>query len=160
MYRILYVCTGNTCRSPIAEGILKKFLSDQGIVDVEVSSAGTGTLDGYPATMHAVMAAKEKGVDISDHHSTRMSAHLAEESDLIFALANSHFDYLQRYRQASSKVYLLKTFPEQGPVDNKHSVKDPIGQDFEEYQRVADELEWEIKRVLPEIINRIKGAKK
>lgn len=160
MFRILFVCTGNTCRSPMAEGLLKKMLAARGIDSVEVSSAGTGTLDGYPATSHAVAAAARKGADIKEHHSTRMSRKLAEQTDLIFALADNHFEYLKRYPAAREKVFMLKAFPHEDHADYLHSVKDPIGAEFEEYQRVVDELERELKRSLPHIIEMIEAKAK
>jgi protein-tyrosine phosphatase len=141
----------------MAEGLLKKMLAAKGIDNVEVSSAGTGTLDGYPATSHAVAAAAKKGADIRDHHSTRMSRELAEEADLIFALAANHFEYLKRFPAAHGKVFMLKAFPHEGHADYLHSVKDPIGAEFEEYQRVVEELERELKRTLPSVLEMIEA---
>jgi protein-tyrosine phosphatase len=143
----------------MAAVLLGKYLADCNISDIEVSSAGTGTLDGYPATASAVRAVKERGVEIASHHSTRMSARLAEEADLILALADDHYDILQRYPAARDKVYMLKAFPEPGHADYLHSVEDPIGADYQEYLRVAAELQREIERVMPEILQRVEAAR-
>lgn len=159
MYRILIVCTGNTCRSPMAQGLLQKMLVESGLEDVDVSSAGIGTLDGYPATSFAVKAAAEKQVDISHHHSTRLTTKLVEQADLILVMADEHHDYLSQMEASRGKLYMFKGFPEEGHADFLHSVKDPVGGSLEEYRRTIDELERELKRMLPEIKSRIEATK-
>lgn len=139
----------------MAEGILKKLLTDAGYEEVEVSSAGTGTLNGYPATPNAVEMARRNGVDISDHHSTRITAQLFEDSNLVFALAESHYQRLQDFPGAENKLFMMRAFPDGNHADPDHSVVDPLGGTLEEYQQTFKEIETEIRRALPEIIRRI-----
>jgi protein-tyrosine-phosphatase len=87
-----------------------------------------------------------------------MTEKLAAEADLIFALADDHYEFLRKYRTARDKVFMLKAFPDTGHADYLHSVQDPIGADYQEYRRVAAELERELKRALPEILKRIEAA--
>ncbi len=161
MYKILYVCTGNTCRSPMAEGIMKKLLADHGIDTVDVSSAGIGTLDGYPATHNAVEVSAKHGIDISQHHSTRMNERLFKESDLVFALAAEHHKQLEKMVNSDRKLYMLKAFPQTDLSDAEHSVDDPIGGSMEEYLVTFKEIYSAIEGTLPEVIRLIEeGSKK
>jgi protein-tyrosine phosphatase len=144
----------------MAEGLLRKMLSDEGIEDVDVVSAGIGTLDGYPATAFAVAAAEEKGIDISGHHSTKMTRQLAQEVDLILAMADEHYEFITELGVEYDKLFMLKAFPEPNRADFLHSVKDPIGGTMEEYRRTINELERELRRILPAIKDRIGAAGK
>jgi len=155
MYKIVYVCTGNTCRSPMAEGILKKKLADADHKDVRVLSAGIGTLDGYPATPTGVNTAQKHGIDISEHHSRRLTGKLFSEVDLVFALADNHYEFMRNFPGADKKLFMVKGFPLQELVDKEHSVDDPLGGTPEEYEATFLEIEQEIERSLPEILRRI-----
>jgi protein-tyrosine-phosphatase len=155
MYKIVYVCTGNTCRSPMAEGILKKRLADAGYKDVHVLSAGIGTLDGYPATPTGVNTAQKHGIDISEHHSRRLTGKLFKEVDLVFALADNHYEFMRNFPDADKKLFMVKGFPRQELADKEHSVDDPLGGTLEEYEATFQEIEREIVRSLPDILRRI-----
>lgn len=139
----------------MAEGILRKLLADKGYTDVEVASAGVGTLDGYPATPNAVEVSSRRGIDISHHHSTRITAKLFQEYDLVFAMADNHYERLSEFPGAEERLYLVKSFPEKNQADAAHSVDDPLGGTLEEYIDTFEEIEREITRALPDIIRRI-----
>ena len=79
-FNILIVCTGNTCRSPMAEGILKHLLKSKGIEHIDVSSAGTAGLEGYPPSENAVEATRVWDIDISGHRSRPLNRRLIESA--------------------------------------------------------------------------------
>ncbi|MBN1863549.1 MAG: hypothetical protein JW808_01475, partial [Victivallales bacterium] len=86
---VLFVCSGNTCRSPMAEGYLRHLLEKGGRGDITVSSAGTSTADGMPPSRHSVEALKEHGIDISGHRSTGLTVELLKRSDMVVAMTTS-----------------------------------------------------------------------
>ena len=151
----MFVCTGNTCRSPMAYGILKSMIKAENIEGVEVVSAGTGTLDGYPATAYSVQATKKDGIDISDHYSQSLTSELVERADLILVLALEHHVYItSKYPESSGKTFMLKAFPDRDPSPEL-SVDDPIGADFEKYLSTYNEIKNELLRAWPAIKQRI-----
>jgi protein-tyrosine-phosphatase len=151
IFRVMFVCTGNTCRSPMAEGILRQMAENDGLEYMDVTSAGMSTYDGYPATSFAVRVAHNAGIDISSIHSTQLVNELMEEADLIIALAKNHYDQmLSMYPDSAHKVFLLKAFPEHG-ADPSQSVADPIGLDLEFYEKTFGEIKAELERIWPHI---------
>jgi protein-tyrosine-phosphatase len=155
MFSIVYVCTGNTCRSPMAEGILRKLLEESGVDNVDVSSAGIGTLDGYPATHHAVEISARNQIDIAGHHSTRMTEQVFRQADLVFALSHNHYDFLKDLPGSSAKLFMVKAFPMDNNANPANSIDDPVGGSLEEYKVTFEEIQKEIKRALPDIVRRI-----
>ncbi|MBM3892162.1 MAG: low molecular weight protein arginine phosphatase, partial [Verrucomicrobia bacterium] len=131
MKTILFVCTGNVCRSPMAEGWARHLLA--GRDDIRVMSAGLGTADGQPPSDYAVDAMRQLGVDISGHRSQRLTPELADEADFIFGLAQSHVDsVIMNCPEAADRVYLLREFDESAPPSQR-DILDPIGQPLENY---------------------------
>jgi protein-tyrosine-phosphatase len=152
-FKILFVCTGNTCRSPMAEGILKKLLAEKGIKNIKVSSAGTQALDGYPAVPFTLEATKVWDIDLEEHSSKKLTVNLLRESDLILVMSPEHLQQIEKMDRGSlDKTYLLKAFPHKDDNDNL-AVKDPIGGSLEEYNQCFLELDEEIRRILPEVIS-------
>lgn len=162
--KVLFVCTGNTCRSPMAEAILKKMLEDKGVGNLEVTSAGTHGLPNAPASLFAMQVAGERGVDLPGHRSRRLTPEMIKEADLVLAMSPEHLDYIKRIEgTAGHKTFLLKVFPQASPASNKGpdggvlSIEDPIGGRPEDYERSFREIEKEIKRIFPKILDIARG---
>jgi protein-tyrosine phosphatase len=109
MTSILVVCTGNICRSPIAEGLLRNALQRRfGDAAPEVSSAGTSGLEGSNAMPESVQAVYELGVDISGHRGRRLTAGMADRSDLLLCMASNHSDVLTFEFDLGPRAFTLK----------------------------------------------------
>jgi protein-tyrosine-phosphatase len=153
-YQIMFVCSGNTCRSPMAEYALRSLLEHERPGKVEVFSSGTLGLAGQPATLYAHEAAKVWDLDLSPHVNQPLTAGLIRRADLIFAMAPEHFaEVLRLVPDAEGKTYLLKSFPDNTPVGDQ--VPDPIGQDLERYNEVFLEIGEYLGKHLPEIVKRL-----
>ncbi len=151
-FKLLIVCTGNTCRSPMAEGIAKKIAQEKGLENFAISSAGTGTADGFPATDYAIEAAKHWDIDISGHRSTALTKQLAIEADLILAMAPEHAERIVSLdKNLRDITYLIKGFPM--PYDKGQArVDDPIGGSLEQYNQTFLELDEILRKIFPKII--------
>jgi protein-tyrosine-phosphatase len=148
-FRVLLVCSGNTCRTAMAEGALKDLLARRLTPGVEVSSAGTLGLEGMPATREAVAVAAEHGVDISGHRSTALTARLIGDADLVLAMAQHHVDEITDLEPgAAAKTRLLASYAGRGDED----VPDPIGGDLDEYRRAYDLIRGLLEAALPRIL--------
>ena len=134
-YVIMFVCTGNTCRSPMAEGALKVLLEKERPGKFEVISSGTSAATGYPATKYARDASRIWDCDLSDHVSQQLSPELIEKSDLILAMSPEHLQQIiAMVPEARDRSYLLKNFPD--PATEGEGIEDPIGQDLQVYNQV------------------------
>ena len=146
MKTILFVCTGNICRSPMAEGLLRQVVKGRG--DLRVLSAGVGAVDGLPPSEHAVRALRELGLDISKQRSRMLTAHLVEEADYIFGMTHSHVDAITLlYPHVTEKTFLLREFDE--TLDSyENDISDPIGGSYEVYLNCRDQIEQGIVSML------------
>jgi protein-tyrosine phosphatase len=150
-FKILFVCTGNTCRSPMAAGGLRALLSGKNIDTIEVLSAGTHAATGSPATEYAMEAVKTWHGDISDHRARPLTRELLEEVDLILVMSTSHFQtVMTMLPEAMDKTYMLKKYPEHG--GDGEGVNDPIGGSLDMYNQTFLEIGEELGRFLPDLI--------
>jgi RpiB/LacA/LacB family sugar-phosphate isomerase len=146
MKRVLFVCTGNVCRSPMAEGLFRHAV--RGRRGFEALSAGVGAIEGQAPSEYAVRALSELGIDISHQRSRPLSAELVARADYIFGMTHSHVDAITLlYPQAAEKTFLLREFDETLDFFEK-DISDPIGGSYDVYVNCRDQIEQGIASML------------
>ena len=164
MSGILVVCTGNICRSPMAEGFLRAALEERlGDAAPVVTSAGTAGFEGSGAMEESVRAARERGVDIGGHLARRLDAAMVADADLVLCMAADHREAIVgAWPEVRSKTFTIKelvrllegTFKEgslevrvaaaadarNGSSPRGEDIRDPLGDEIDGYREVADEL--------------------
>lgn len=146
--KILIVCTGNTCRSPMAEGIFTSLIKENNL-DIEISSAGTYAFDGDSVTNHAEKALKKIGIDISNHKSTLAHSYLIEKVDLILTMTTSHKEtIIRKFPESKDKVFSLYEYA----FAEFKDVADPFGGTLMDYENARDD----IYKAVEEIVRKLK----
>src|SRR3954468_5380552 len=146
MKTILFICTGNICRSPMAEGIFRQAVQGRG--NYRVGSAGLGAMEGQPACLHDVEPVRELGIDIASKRSRMLTPDLVAHADYIFGMTHSHVDTVMLlYPQAAEKTFLLREFDETLDTFEK-DISDPIGGSYEVYLNCRDQIEQGIVSIL------------
>src|SRR5882724_8430125 len=162
MKTILFLCTGNVCRSPMAEGLFRRATNGRG--EFHVLSAGLGAIDSKPPTQHSVNAMREPGADISHQRSRALTTDLVRQADFIFGMTHGHVDTITLlYPPAAEKTFLLREFDETLEPYEK-DISDPIGSPYEIYVACRDQIEQGIAALLKfmeqhEILSASSGAK-
>ena len=152
---IVIVCTGNTCRSPMAEAILKDILVKRGerIEEFNITSAGISTIDGLDASKHSISALKEMNIDLKEHKSQLLTLDLIEKADLILTMTKSHKHIiLNSVPQFSNKVFTLKEFADEGEID----ILDPYGGSLEIYKVTAKDIQNTTNKIIDKILQKKK----
>lgn len=134
--RVLFVCSGNTCRSPLAEAVFRRLLREAGRSDIVVTSAGTGAYEGAPASEGAFLVALEAGLDLSGHRARLLSREAVAEADLLLVMARGHLARVERLG-GGARAHLLGDYAGAGGDE----VKDPYGGDVEGYRATLEQLE-------------------
>jgi len=137
MTHVLMVCTGNMCRSPLAEGILRAEFERRGAKGFVVTSAGTGAWEGRPPSDGALLVGLENDLDISAHRSRHLTRDIVEEADVIFTMSRSHTERVKKLG-GGDRVFLLGEYA--GLRRSKAEVADPYGADLAVYRDTFDRL--------------------
>lgn len=144
---LLFICTGNTCRSPLAEAIARRQIADRQLTDLTVGSAGTSAWDGAPASDGALLVALEHGANLGEHRARQLSPELVASADLMLTMGPHHLDRADALGGAG-RAHLLTEYAS----GDARAVSDPFGGDLEVYRATYQELEREIGRVLDRIV--------
>lgn len=145
MDEIIFLCTGNTCRSPMAEGLFRARGGEEQ-TGLRAASAGLFTQDGLPASDNAVKAAAELGADLAGHRARMLNGEIVQKAKYLVCMTGAHYDTVRaQYPESADKLFTL--LPE--------DVADPFGGDLETYRRAAAQIDRGVRAV----IERLGGRK-
>ncbi len=130
---VIFICTGNTCRSPMAEALFKKFCDDKKIENVNILSRGLAAQNGAPASAHSVTVMKENGMDISSHRATPLCQEELN-ADLFVCMTAEHSQFLELYGVQKERILTL-------------NIPDPFGKDVTAYRECAKAIKQQLGRI-------------
>lgn len=138
-HKILVVCLGNICRSPVGEGLFKNHFDKMGRSEIEVSSAGITAMVNDPASEHSVTVMRERNIDISDHVARQLTHEMMVQNDLILVMELDQKKHLeQAFTFARGKIHLIGRFQDK---NKKQEVADPYLQPISAFELMAEQME-------------------
>lgn len=141
---ILFVCTGNTCRSPMAAALMNKIAEDSGI-DVKATSAGIFAESGTKVSENAVLAMREFELDIESHRAVQLNEEMIKSADIVLTMTEGQKMMILSY--APEKIFSVYEF-----IESEGDVKDPFGGDLDEYNETAQEIYDVLLEVAEELL--------
>ena len=152
--KIMFICTGNTCRSAMADGLAKKVIKEKNL-DIEIFSAGTYAMSGEHASYNSVAIMKEYDVDIVTHKATSIEESNIQEMDLILCATKNHKAELNvRYPELKEKIFTLKEYAKMDKNGEDLDIKDPWGYNLNTFRMCAAEISVCIDKIIEKIINK------
>lgn len=148
MYKVLFVCTANICRTPMAEYYLNHLVKEEGLEElISVESAGTWAVEGMPAAESSQLVCAEEGLDLSNHRSQPIDLYLMKQADLVLCMSIDHkYDLSQIFPHLKDKIFTLKEYSNK-TTQQSISIADPYGRSIENYQETYKLITGEIDRV-------------
>lgn len=145
---ITFVCTGNTCRSPMAERLLKHALAAESspLKELRVESAGIAAMDGSPASEHSVIALEKVGLDLRNHRSRMLTQGLIDRSFAVLGMTSSHVQAVQiHFEPSAPHIGRMREFLEEA---RGRDIPDPVGLDLDAYEQCRDSMVEAIPQIV------------
>ena len=152
--KIMFVCTGNTCRSAMAEGLAKKIIKEKNL-DIEVYSAGIFAMNGEHASYNSVAIMKEYDVDLALHTATSIENSEIEKMDLILCATKNHkAQLISKYSDEKEKIFTMKEYAGLDNNGQDMDISDPWGYNMNTYRMCAAEISLCVDKIIEKLTNK------